>query len=47
VKQLIADFSAHLKQALETIQETEMVPAKRDIHNVLILGLGGSGIGEV
>lgn len=45
MKQLIADFSAHLKQALETIQETEMVPAKRDIHNVLILGLGGSGIG--
>jgi glucose/mannose-6-phosphate isomerase len=45
VKQLIADFSRHLEDALQTIEQTTFEPAPREIHQVLITGLGGSGIG--
>lgn len=45
MKQLIADFSSHLEDALNTIATTNFEPAPRAIHQVLITGLGGSGIG--
>lgn len=45
MKQLIADFTAHLADALEHIKKASFTPAENPIHNVLILGLGGSGIG--
>jgi len=45
VKQLISDFPAHLQQALTIAQTTQLKPTQKAIHNVLITGLGGSGIG--
>ncbi len=45
MKQLIAQFSRHLQDALRTIQEASFDPAPHSIQNVLITGLGGSGIG--
>lgn len=45
MKELIAKFSQHIRNALQTINSTELKPAQRNIHNVLITGLGGSGIG--
>lgn len=43
--QLIENFPNHLTEALEICQGTDLKPAERDIQNVLITGLGGSGIG--
>lgn len=45
MKTLIANFSQHIKTALETISNTKLKPAQGNIHNVVITGLGGSGIG--
>lgn len=45
MKDLIANFSQHLETAIQTIKNTEFKPSERAIHNVLIMGLGGSGIG--
>lgn len=44
MKQLITDFTKHLKEGL-TIGESFSVSALHNIQNVLITGLGGSGIG--
>ena len=41
----ISDFTKHLKEALEIGQTTLLSEPHADIHNVLICGLGGSGIG--
>tara|TARA_R110002049_G_scaffold98598_4_gene240046 strand:+ start:1436 stop:2422 length:987 start_codon:yes stop_codon:yes gene_type:complete len=43
--QLIADFSKHLAQALEIAKATTFKPTNKSFKNVLICGLGGSGIG--
>lgn len=45
MKNLIANFSNHLKESLEIIAKTNLKPAKGPINNVVISGLGGSGIG--
>lgn len=45
MKELIALFSQHLQTALEAIAQVQLKPAERNIDNVLITGLGGSGIG--
>ena len=45
MKKLIEDFSMHLKQALEIGNAANLKPASSTIQNVLICGLGGSGIG--
>ena len=41
----ISDFTKHLTEALEIGQTTLLSEPHGDIHNVLICGLGGSGIG--
>ena len=45
IRQLISEFPKHLREALEIGRSAALKPASRDIHNVLITGLGGSGIG--
>lgn len=42
---LISDFTQHLSQAVDTIQSTKFKACSQKIDNVLITGLGGSGIG--
>tara|TARA_R110002050_G_scaffold6740_2_gene27198 strand:- start:6335 stop:7324 length:990 start_codon:yes stop_codon:yes gene_type:complete len=45
LKELIASFSQHLQNAIESIKNTPLKTSDRAVHNVLIMGLGGSGIG--
>ncbi len=45
MEKLIADFSQQLKEAIEIGRKAEMTPQHYDIRNVVIAGLGGSGIG--
>jgi glucose/mannose-6-phosphate isomerase len=45
MKQLIAGFPAQLTEALEIGRAAQLPQAPRPIHNVLICGMGGSGIG--
>ncbi len=45
MKQLITNFPDHLSEALENIAKSSFSPATGEIQNVLITGLGGSGIG--
>jgi len=41
----INDFSNHLREAIEIANNTTLTPYTKEIRNVLICGLGGSGIG--
>lgn len=41
----INDFTNHLTEALDIGRKAELKPCSKDIRNVLICGLGGSGIG--
>jgi len=41
----INDFSNHLREAIEIGNNTTLTPYTREIRNILICGLGGSGIG--
>jgi glucose/mannose-6-phosphate isomerase len=41
----INDFSNHLREAIEIANNTTLSPYNKDIRNILICGLGGSGIG--
>ena len=41
----IGDFTKHLTEALEIGRSTVLDESVSEIHNVLICGLGGSGIG--
>jgi glucose/mannose-6-phosphate isomerase len=45
MKELIASFSAQLRQAIDIGEQAEFTKPSREIKNVLITGLGGSGIG--
>jgi len=45
MKDLIDNFSQHLKTAIQSIKDTDIKTSDRAVHNVLIMGLGGSGIG--
>lgn len=45
MNQYIADYTKHLKQALEIGQNTTFKKVEKDFSAVLICGLGGSGIG--
>ena len=44
MQELILDFSKHISQAIKIGTQTEFKQSKEDIQNVLICGLGGSGI---
>ena len=41
----INDFSSHLREAIEIANNTTLSPYTKEIRNILICGLGGSGIG--
>ena len=41
----INDFSNHLREAIEIVNNTTLSPYTKEIRNILICGLGGSGIG--
>ena len=41
----INDFSNHLRDAMEIANNTALSPCTKEIRNILICGLGGSGIG--
>ena len=45
MKTLISKFSSHLQEALEIGNSANLKPVLKKINNVLISGLGGSGIG--
>jgi len=45
MQELIASFSSHLKKALKIGANAPFVQSKNDIKNVVICGMGGSGIG--
>ena len=45
MKTLIANFSNHLSSALSIGRDAALAPPRLPIHNVLISGMGGSGIG--
>jgi glucose/mannose-6-phosphate isomerase len=45
MKELIIRFPAQLKEAVAIALKAKLVPLTGPIHNVLICGLGGSGIG--
>lgn len=45
MKQLIQDFPQHLADGLHIAQQAHLKPAAREIRQVVITGLGGSGIG--
>ncbi|MEX0812877.1 MAG: bifunctional phosphoglucose/phosphomannose isomerase [Chitinophagales bacterium] len=43
--QLISDFTLQVKEALEIASKIKTTPAENEIRNVVVSGLGGSGIG--
>ena len=45
MKDYIANFTIHLKDAIEIGTKTNLQTSKKEFTNVLICGLGGSGIG--
>ena len=45
MKTLIQNFTKQLQEALEIGNSTILKPNNRSFHNVLITGMGGSGIG--
>lgn len=45
MKDLIEKFPEQLRSAVEIAKSAKITPAKKEIKNVLIAGLGGSGIG--
>lgn len=45
MKKLIEDFSKHLSQSIDISNGTSLTDCNKKINNVLICGLGGSGIG--
>jgi glucose/mannose-6-phosphate isomerase len=45
MKELIESFGQHIREAIEIGKQSKFKPAKGDIRNVVVCGLGGSGIG--
>ncbi len=45
MNEYIDDFSNHLREAIEIANNTSLTSCTKEIRNVLICGLGGSGIG--
>ena len=45
MKQLVADFPVQLQEALVIGQNYKFLTAKKEFNNVVLTGLGGSGIG--
>jgi len=45
MKELIQGFPAQLEESLKIASSAKLSPAKAPIHNVVVAGMGGSGIG--
>lgn len=45
MKDLVAAFTQHLREAMEIGSNAQLTPSAHPIRNVLVTGLGGSGIG--
>ena len=45
MRELVASFPRQLREALEIGKSANLKPAERSIANLVIIGLGGSGIG--
>jgi len=45
MNQLISEFTNQMAEAIEIGREAKLTPRKKDLRNVVIAGLGGSGIG--
>src|SRR5665647_706815 len=45
MKDLIAGFTVQLQKALEISRNSQLIPSPHEIKNVIICGMGGSGIG--
>ena len=45
MKKYVEDFTQHLRTAIDISKSSEINPSGQEIRNVLVLGMGGSGIG--
>ena len=45
MKKLVEEFPNHLREALEIGRKAQLHKTERKINNIVISGLGGSGIG--
>jgi glucose/mannose-6-phosphate isomerase len=45
MKELVSNFSNQIREAISIAQKASLSPATSELHNILITGLGGSGIG--
>ena len=45
MRRLVKQFTTQLSEALEIGEKTNLKPPKNQIFNIVITGLGGSGIG--
>jgi glucose/mannose-6-phosphate isomerase len=45
MKNLVQNFPSQLKEAISIGEKSEISDAKTEIRNIVITGLGGSGIG--
>ena len=45
MKKLVSDFSSQLSEAVRIGEDSKLSGSKREVKNILITGLGGSGIG--
>ena len=45
MKQLITDFTKQLKDAIEISENSKLTSYDKEIKNIVISGMGGSGIG--
>ena len=45
MKELIEDFTKHITESIDLSESTNLSPFEGNVNNVLICGLGGSGIG--
>ena len=45
MKDLIANFMNQMKEAISIGENAKLTPSSQPIRNILVTGLGGSGIG--
>ena len=45
MKQLIQDFPKHIEEAFSIAEKSTFKSPTAEIHNIIICGMGGSGIG--
>lgn len=45
MKALVSEFTQHLAEAIEIAEKAQLTPPEKEIRNIVVLGMGGSGIG--